>query len=124
MTQRDDGHWRIERAHAIEVLGHQASRRIGQRDTNSESDGAVDKRALQHIAQDAGAVRAERHPHADLASAPLDGIRRDAVKADRSEDKRHQTEERGEPRQQLIFIEVCSYLCMRRCGSTAASGPD
>ena len=55
-------------------------------------------------------VCAKRHAHTDLAGAPLDRIRRDAVEADRSQDQGHQPEERGQPRQQLVLIEVGRYL--------------
>ena len=63
------------------------------------------ERAAQHQVDDLAAIGAERHADADLVGPLRDGVRRDAVKADRREQQRDDAEQSGETRDRALLIE-------------------
>ena len=86
----------------------------------SEADDDLQERSAQHEADDIATVRAQRHAHADLAGAPLHGVGRDTVQADRGQYQREDAEHASHLRDRALLIELRVDLVLQASVPSAA----
>ena len=77
------------------------------------------KAPRKHQADHVAAIRAQRHAHADLAGAPLDGIRSHAIQSDGGQDQREYAEHAGHLRDGALLIELRINLVLQRSAPSA-----
>ena len=91
---------------------------VGASDRNwnadEQSDEHLQKRPTQNQSNHVAPVRAQRHPHANLAGPARDGISRHAVQSHGSQNERQNPEESGHLRHGALLIEPVRHLLIHR----------
>src|SRR5437879_5220574 len=85
---------RVHRTNAVQESGKQPADAGRERQPDDAADGGNRQALTEHHADDVAERRAERDANADLARAPRDAVRGDAVDADRRQEQSDETETR------------------------------